>query len=64
LKQLIEAKQQGRTIEVAAETKRAPVIDMMTALKRSLAASSASGSTEKKDTKAKPKRHALAKKAS
>jgi DNA end-binding protein Ku len=65
LKQLIEAKQQGRTIEVAAEAKRAPVIDMMTALKKSLAAtSSGSTSSEKKSTKAKAKKQVLAKKAS
>jgi DNA end-binding protein Ku len=63
LKKLIEAKQHGRSIEVASETKRAPVIDMMTALKKSLAASS-SGSSEKQLTKSKTKKTALARRSS
>lgn len=41
LKALIDAKRKGREITAAPEPKRAPVIDMMTALKRSLAASRA-----------------------
>jgi DNA end-binding protein Ku len=40
LKKLIEAKQHGRAVEIGTEPKRTPVIDMMTALKKSLAASS------------------------
>jgi len=40
LKKLIEAKQHGEKIEIGEQPKRAPVIDMMTALKKSLAASS------------------------
>jgi len=63
LKKLIEAKQQGRSIEVASETKRAPVIDMMTALKKSLAASS-SGSSVKHLPKSKAKKTALARRSS
>jgi DNA end-binding protein Ku len=39
LKKLIEAKTQGKSIEIESEPKRAPVIDMMAALKKSLAAS-------------------------
>src|SRR5258708_16763820 len=51
LKRLIEAKQQGKTVEIGAENKRrAPVIDMMTALRKSLEATS-SGSSDR--TKAK-----------
>jgi DNA end-binding protein Ku len=41
LKKLIEAKSQGKHIEIGESTNRAPVIDMMTALKKSLAASNA-----------------------
>ncbi len=41
LKALIEAKQKGREITSAPEPKRAPVIDMMAALKKSIAASRA-----------------------
>jgi len=41
LKKLIEAKQHGKSVEIGEQQpKRAPVIDMMTALKKSLAASS------------------------
>ena len=40
LKKLIEAKQHGEKVEIGEQPKRAPVIDMMTALKKSLAASS------------------------
>lgn len=39
LRKLIEAKQEGKTIEVEEKGTRAPVIDMMTALKKSLASS-------------------------
>jgi DNA end-binding protein Ku len=39
LKRLIEERQQGRTVDVNEEKKRAPIIDMMTALKKSLAQS-------------------------
>ena len=37
LRKLIEAKRRGQTVEVEESTKRAPVIDMMEALKKSLA---------------------------
>ncbi len=49
LKQLIEAKQHGKSIEIPNEKKPAPVIDMVTALKKSLAANS---SGEKKNRNA------------
>ncbi|MHB8753492.1 MAG: non-homologous end joining protein Ku [Candidatus Acidiferrales bacterium] len=42
LKQLIESKQEGREVAAAPAPHRAPVIDMMEALKKSLAASGAS----------------------
>lgn len=42
LKALVEAKQKGREVAAAPEPHRAPVIDMMAALKKSLAASGAS----------------------
>ena len=42
LKALIEVKQKGREVAAAPEPHRAPVIDMMAALKKSLAASGAS----------------------
>jgi len=42
LKSLIEAKQKGREVAAAPEPHRAPVIDMMAALKKSLAVSGAS----------------------
>lgn len=42
LKALIEAKQKGREVAAAPEPHRAPIIDMMAALKKSLAASAAS----------------------
>lgn len=41
LKELIQAKSSGKHIEIGETTKRAPVIDMMTALKKSLAATNA-----------------------
>jgi len=64
LRKLIEAKQHGKTVEIGGEsTKRAPVIDMMTALKKSLAATS-SGTAEKKANKSKVRKLPLARKAS
>jgi len=63
LRKLIEAKQHGKTVEIGGETpKRAPVIDMMTALKKSLAATSSG--TEKKASKAKVRKLPLTRKAS
>jgi DNA end-binding protein Ku len=62
LKKLIEAKQHGRAVEIGTEPKRAPVIDMMTALKKSLATSS-SASTDKR-SKTRIRKPALARKAS
>jgi DNA end-binding protein Ku len=55
LRKLIEAKQHGKSIEIEGEPKRAPIIDMMTALKKSLAATSA-GSKQKKLPKGKTKK--------
>lgn len=49
LLKLIEAKKQGNTIELGSETKKAPVIDMMTALKKSLAANSSAGKKKSAD---------------
>jgi len=49
LKQLIEAKREGKTIDVGEQTKRAPVLDMMTALKKSLAARSSASPASKKN---------------
>jgi DNA end-binding protein Ku len=64
LRRLIEAKQHGKTVEIGAEsTKRAPVIDMMTALKKSLAATSSS-TGEKKASKSKLRKLPFARKAS
>jgi DNA end-binding protein Ku len=48
LRKLIEAKQHGKSIEIEGEPKRAPIIDMMTALKKSLVATSTAGSKQKK----------------
>ena len=39
IERLIEQKQKGKPVSAAAQPKRAPVIDLMEALKRSLAAS-------------------------
>jgi DNA end-binding protein Ku len=61
LKKLIEAKSQGKHIEIGESTNRAPVIDMMTALKKSLAASSA---VPKKSGATKGRKMLAAKKAS
>ena len=56
LKKLIEAKQHGKSVEIGEQPqKRAPVINMMTALKKSLAASSLRGA-EKRNRKAKPRK--------
>ena len=56
LKKLIAAKQHGKSVEIGEQQpKRAPVIDMMTALKKSLAASSLR-SVEKQNRKAKPRK--------
>jgi len=64
LRKLIEAKQHGKTVEIGGEnTKRAPVIDMMTALKKSLAATSSS-TAEKKVSKSKVRKLPIARKAS
>jgi DNA end-binding protein Ku len=63
LKQLIEAKQHGKIVEIGEQKKRAPVIDMMTALKKSLAATS-SRSDEKQSRKSKPRRMQTARRAS
>jgi DNA end-binding protein Ku len=60
LKKLIEAKQHGKSVEIGEQQpKRAPVIDMMTALKKSLAASSLRGD-EKQSSKSKTRKMAAA----
>jgi DNA end-binding protein Ku len=69
LKKLIEAKQHGKSIEVESAPQRAPVIDIMAALKKSLAATTpaASEKNEKRETKktgGKARKAALARKAS
>ena len=61
LRKLIEAKKQGKSIEVASEATKAPVIDMMTALKKSLAANSSGG---RKKSAASLSRKSLSRKAS
>jgi len=43
LRKLVEAKRRGQTVEVEESVKRAPVIDMMQALKESLASRTAAG---------------------
>ena len=53
LRKLIESKQEGKAMEIAPGSKRAPVIDMMTALKKSLAASSPGNAAPKKSAKTK-----------
>src|ERR1700747_3721621 len=56
LKKLIAAKQQGKRVETGEQQqKRAPVMDMMTALKKSLAASSSRGD-EKQSRKSKSRK--------
>jgi|HubBroStandDraft_5_1064220.scaffolds.fasta_scaffold92045_2 DNA end-binding protein Ku len=68
LKALIEAKSGGKHIEIGESSAKAPVIDMMTALKKSLAASSAGGGKKaaaaEKTSGAKPRKMLSAKKAS
>jgi len=63
LKKLIEAKRQGKSIEIGSEPRRAPVIDMMTALKKSLASNS-TPSTEKKTRISRPRKLTLEREAS
>jgi DNA end-binding protein Ku len=63
LRKLLEAKRRGQTVEVEESVKRAPVIDMMEALKKSLASRTAAG-TEAKRLPAKRKAPARVKKAS
>jgi len=65
LKKLIAAKQHGKSVEIGEEQpKRAPVIDMMTALKKSLAASSSRGDEKQHGRKSKPRKMPAALKAS
>jgi len=52
LRKLLEDKKQGKSVEIGEEPHRAAIIDMKTALERSLAASS-SGSRDKKGSKGK-----------
>jgi DNA end-binding protein Ku len=52
LHKLIEAKQHGKGVEVSTEPRRASIIDMKTALKKSLAASSSSSKEKKKGKRA------------
>ena len=60
LKKLIEAKQHGKSVEIGEQQpKRAPVIHMMTALKKSLAASPLP-SDERQSSKSKPRKMAAA----
>jgi DNA end-binding protein Ku len=55
LRKLLEDKKRGKTVEVGEEPQRAAIIDMKTALERSLAASSA-GTREKKKSNEKAKK--------
>jgi DNA end-binding protein Ku len=48
LRKLVEAKRRGQPVEVEEAEKRAPVIDMMDALKKSLASRSSAGAQPKK----------------
>lgn len=48
LRKLVEAKRRGQPVEVEEAAKRAPVIDMMEALKKSLASRSTTGAETKK----------------
>ena len=57
LKKLIEAKREGKTVVEEEAPKRAPVIDMMEALKRSLRDS---GAQKKKPTRERESRRRLA----
>jgi len=63
LRKLVEAKRRGQTVEVEESVKRAPVTDMMEALKKSLASRTAAGA-EAKRLPAKRKTPARVKKAS
>jgi DNA end-binding protein Ku len=63
LRKLIEAKKQGKSIEVAPGPVKSPVIDIMTALKKSLAANS-SATPEKRNRAGKPAKNGQARKAS
>jgi non-homologous end joining protein Ku len=56
---LIEAKQHSKSVEIEQQPKRAPVIDMMTALKKSLAASPLR-SDERQSRKSKTRKMAAA----
>jgi DNA end-binding protein Ku len=63
-KKLIEAQPHGKSVEIGEQQpKRAPVIDMMTALKKSLAASSLC-SDEKQSRRSKVRKTQSARKAS
>jgi DNA end-binding protein Ku len=62
LRKMIEAKQHGKSIEIDSAQKRAPVIDMLAALKKSLA-ESASASAKKKASGAKQRKIAMIRKA-
>jgi DNA end-binding protein Ku len=66
LRKLIETKQEGKSVEIGSGPKRAPIIDMMTALKKSLAAgpSTSRNGRERGQAKEKPKKLAVARKAS
>ena len=64
LKQLIEAKQHGKSIEIPNEKKPAPVIDMVTALKKSLAANSSTSGEKKNRNTSKSQKILPARKAS
>jgi DNA end-binding protein Ku len=55
LRKLLEDKKQGKTVEIGEESHRAAIIDMTTALQRSLAASS-SGSRDKKKSDGKARK--------
>ena len=59
LKQLIDAKQHGKSVEIPHERKTAPVIDMVTALKKSIAAHSTSPGEKQKHSGPKAVRKAL-----
>src|SRR5260221_8004895 len=55
LNDLIEAKRKGREVAAAPERRRAPVIDMMAALKKSLAASGARNRQSEQAGRAEPR---------
>jgi DNA end-binding protein Ku len=63
LRKLIDAKKQGKSIEVASEPHKSQVIDIMTALKKSLAETSADAG-EKKKRLPKAAKNTLSRKAS